>query len=97
MIPAALPEVTTCSEAEVYLDPVVSKFNGFTVSLAGKVLEPNSRGVGDSSSEVSTVVPETPVVPPERVSPIAIASIGLSNVLRDNFTLATVSLVSRQS
>jgi hypothetical protein len=97
LILAALPELTTCSEAEVRLDPVVSNFNGFTVSPMGKVLEPDSRGVGDSSWEVSMVVPKTLAMVPELVSLIAVASIGLFDVPIDDFALAIVSPVSRQS
>jgi hypothetical protein len=97
LIPVALPELATCSEAEVRLDPVVSNFNGFTVSPVGKVLEPDSRGVGDSSSEVSMVVPETLAMVPELVSPIAVASISLFDVPRNDFALEIVSSVSRQS
>lgn len=89
--------MAACLEAEVHLGPTVSKFDEFTVSPAGEVLEPGSRGVGDSSSEVSTMVPESPAVAPEPVSPIAVASVGLSDVPRDDFALATVGLISPQS
>jgi hypothetical protein len=60
--------VAAHSESEVRLGLVVSKFDGFSVSLTGKVLEQGLRGVRASSSKASTVVPKSPTVTPKPAS-----------------------------
>lgn len=97
MIPAASPKLAACPEAEVCLSLVESKLDGLFMSLAGEMLESSSRGVEDSSSEVSAMVPKSHAMPPEPILPIAVASVGLFDVPRDDSGLATGGPVSPQS
>ncbi|KAE8099774.1 hypothetical protein FH972_017728 [Carpinus fangiana] len=66
------------------------------MSPVGKLLELGSRGVKDTSSEVSTVVPESLAVALELVSPL-VNVVGLFDAHRDDSSCAIVGLVSPQS
>jgi hypothetical protein len=96
LILAAALELVACPKVEVRLGPGVSKLDVSSMSLVGKLLESGSRGIKDTSSEVSTVVPESLAVAPEPVSPV-VNVVGLFDAHRDYYSCAIVGLVSPKS
>jgi hypothetical protein len=92
LILADSPKVATCPEVEVRLGHAVSKIDRFSMSPVGEVLEPGVRGVGDLSSKVSMVVPESSTVVSEPATTVMASTVG--SVIEASVLALSISVVS---